>query len=104
MLAGFLMVALLAASAWVLSRRLVVWWLGTLIALMGLWALLLTFSRAAWGGLLVGGLMMLPLVWRARLRERDSWLPVLTTLGMMAGVVLIFGLLFSPFLRARAGV
>ncbi len=104
MLAGFLMIALLAACAAVLSRRLVVWWVGTLIALLGLWALLLTFSRASWGGLILGGLIMLPFLWRARLRERDSWLPVLTTLGLMAGVIVIFGLLYSPFLLARAGV
>ncbi|MBZ0296976.1 MAG: hypothetical protein K8L99_30730, partial [Anaerolineae bacterium] len=45
-LAGFLVIGVLATSAWILRERR--WLFGTLLAGLGLWALLLTFSRSAW--------------------------------------------------------
>src|SRR5690606_22415668 len=104
MLAGFLTGGLLAAGAWVFSRRLVLWWLGTAVSLFGLWALGLTFSRAAWGGLLAGALVTLPLLWRARRRERDAWLLAGVTLGLALVIGLVFFFVHRPFLLARAGV
>jgi O-antigen ligase len=102
MLAGFLAIGLLAASAWVLSKRPLLWWLGTMIALFGFFALLMTFSRAAWGALILGGLVILFLLWRKRLPIH--LLESLLTLGLILVVTFIFVLLFRPFLLARAGI
>ncbi|MBC7812151.1 MAG: hypothetical protein H7175_13435, partial [Burkholderiales bacterium] len=48
-LAGILVIGLLASVVWIISSRQQIRWLGTLVFLAGLWALLLTFSRGAWG-------------------------------------------------------
>lgn len=108
-LAGFLMIGLLVIVIWVLSKRPVTWFAGTIIALIGLFALLLTFSRGAWGGFAVGFLVILVLAWRHTsiphtVERRFLRLEPLLTLGMALGVALVFVLLFHDFLLARAGV
>ncbi|MBZ0283027.1 MAG: O-antigen ligase family protein [Anaerolineae bacterium] len=102
--AGFLVIGLLASVAWVASRRLTHWYIGTVIFLFGLWALLLTFSRASWIGFAAGAFALLPLLWRFRLRERDARLTLIATLGLAVLVAGVFGLVYRPFLAARAGV
>lgn len=63
MLAGFLAVVLLGALGWTVAGSGKRWLVGTSIALLGLWNLLLTFSRAAWLGFGAGaGLLFLYLV------------------------------------------
>jgi hypothetical protein len=64
MYAATLVLGLLGAVAWMLSGRRAIWLAGTGIALLGLWVIGLTFSRAAWGGLVAGALVMLPIVWQ----------------------------------------
>lgn len=102
--AGFLMIGLLASVAWVASRSLLRWYVGTVIFLFGLWALLLTFSRASWIGFAAGAFALLPLLWRFRLRERNARLTFIATLGLAILVTGVFGLVYRPFLAARAGV
>lgn len=102
-LAGFLVIALLAAAAWVLSRQTSLWFIATVIFLVGLWALLLTFSRSAWLGFGAGALAMLPLIWRARFKGRLPDYPVLVTLGLVVVLSGVFALVYRPLLAARAG-
>lgn len=104
MLAGFLVIGLLAVVAWVAGRRLTTWYMGTMIFLFGLWALLLTFSRGAWIGFAAGAFVLLPMLWRVRLRKREAWLPFISTIGLAVVVAGVFGLIYRPFLSARAGV
>ncbi len=105
MLAGFLIVGLLAATTWVLSKRPMTWFVGTIITLGGLFALLLTFSRAAWGGFAVGLVVIFVLAWRdSGSSRRFLRLEPLFTLGMALVVGIVFVLLFQNFLLARAGI
>lgn len=128
-LAGFLAVGLLAASAWLFSRRVWTWYLGTVIALAGLWALLLTFSRAAWLGFAVGATAIAAPIAVALLRSRyappnqqaaplsidretgalrSDWRRVLpqfmATLACALIVAGVFVMIFRPFLIARTGI
>ncbi len=96
-LAGTLMIGLLAAGAWVISGRRSKWIAGTLIFALGLWALMLTFSRAAWGGVVLGGLLLLPFA-RPFLKRR-----VLLALVLAVIIAALFFISYRPFLAARAG-
>jgi O-antigen ligase len=100
MFAGALVLGLLGAGVWMLSGRRALWLAGTLIALGGLWVLGLTFSRAAWGGLVAGALVMLPFLWRGRVWNRRLFISV----GALLGAAALFVALYHPFLLARAGV
>lgn len=100
MYAASLVLALLGAGVWIVSGRRAIWLAGTIIALLGLWVLGLTFSRAAWGGLVIGALVMLPFLWRARV-WRNRLLISLSAIVMAGG---LFVALYHPFLLARAGV
>jgi O-antigen ligase len=101
MLAGFLSIGLMSALAWVASRRAGRWYVGTVIFLAGLWALLLTFSRAALLGLGVGAFAILPHLWR--LRGRAGMAQLVVT-GILAAVVVgMFVAVYWPFVFARAG-
>ncbi|MBZ0300385.1 MAG: O-antigen ligase family protein [Anaerolineae bacterium] len=100
MLAGVLVLGLMGAGAWILSARRRVWITATLLASGGLWALGLTFSRAAWGGLVVGLLATLPFLWRGRWIRRRH----LLTAALLLLTAGLFFLHYRPFLLARAGV
>jgi O-antigen ligase len=100
MYAGALALGLLGVGAWMLAPRRLLWLLGTSLALVGLWAFGLTFSRAAWGGLCIGLLATLPFLWRGRwLRRR-----LILSAALLIGAGALFAALYSPFLLARAGV
>lgn len=102
-LAGYLGVGLLLLLPLLTSRRVGLWWGGTSLFLFALWALLLTFSRAAWGGVIIGGA-----VWWVSLllfqRRHIPFTQLMVTFGLALLVVLLFVLLYSPFLLARAGI
>src|SRR5690606_15176293 len=100
MYAASLVLALLGAGVWIVSGRRAIWLTGTIIVLLGLWVLGLTFSRAAWGGLVTGALVMLPFLWRARVWKRR----LLISLSAMIVAGGLFVALYHPFLLARAGV
>jgi hypothetical protein len=72
MLAGFFAVGLLAAVSWLFARQRVLWWAGIMVFALGLWGLLLTFSRGAWIGFAAGIFAMLPLLLR-KCAIRESW-------------------------------
>jgi O-antigen ligase len=99
-LAGSLTVGLLAVVTWVLSNRSRWRWLGAMVFLMGLWALLLTFSRSAWIAFAAGGFALLPFVWE-RIRRHDLRLSLgVFILAVIAAGALFFAL-YRPFLAAR---
>jgi hypothetical protein len=102
MLAGHLTIGLLCAVTWIIADRHRTRWIGIAIFMFGLWILLLTFSRSAWGAFAGGAFALLPLIWgHLRLRQR-RW-----TFVSAAGLVILLGLaffiLYRPFLAARAG-
>lgn len=103
MLAAVFAIGLCAALAWALAQGKWRWPLGIFLFLLGLWAFLLTFSRAAWIGFAAGGFAALPLLWRW-LRKPDvrAQLALVITLALLVSVV--FALLYRPFLAARAGL
>lgn len=100
--AGALLVGILAAAGWVLSSRRWQQVAGVAAVALGWWALLLTFSRAAWGGLLVGGLAILLFV-RPHLRRVSTRVSVAAALGAGLAVGLAFFISYQPLLAARAG-
>lgn len=101
LLAGALMVGLLAAGGLLLSRSRAVRWMGTATAPLGLWALLLTFSRGAWGGLVVGVIAVLPLLW-PYLRRSGVRLNIVLAFVLALVVVGGFFAKYRPLLAARA--
>ena len=102
MLGGVLVVGLLAAAAWILSERRWQRYAGTLVFALGLYALLLTFSRTAWGALVVG-LVVALLLARKHLRRSE----VRRTLALAVGLAFVAGIVFfvnyRPLLAARVG-
>lgn len=98
MLAGALLLGTLAAAALALNSSRWLRWLGIALTTVGLYALLLTFSRAAWLGLAAGGLALAAGVWRAGALRRA--LPLALSL-LAAGT--LFAALYWPFVLARAG-
>lgn len=102
MLAGVLVIGLLASAAWVLSDKRWQRNAGALLVAGGVYALVLTFSRAAWGALVVGGLLALPLVLR-RLRQPEIRRGAAAAVMLAAAACLIFAISYRPLLAARAG-
>ncbi len=98
MLAGALLLGTLAAAALALSSSRWRHWFGTALTAAGLYALLLTFSRAAWLGLAAGVLALAAGLWRAGALRRV--LPLALSL-LAAGT--LFTALYWPFVLARAG-
>jgi O-antigen ligase len=100
MLAGFFVVALSAAGAWLSHPDWRRWLPGVIAAVGGLWALLLTFSRGAFLSLAVASFVLLLLF-----RVTGRWN---RQLALSTVVIVIIGLAFAisyyPYLLARAGV
>lgn len=101
-LAGVLMIGLLAAVYWITSARCVLRWLGTLVFLGGLWAFLLTFSRSAWLGFAAGAFAMYPLL-RRSLKNRAAYMHLWLSVVLMAAVIGLFFWTYRPLISARAG-
>jgi O-antigen ligase len=101
LLAGALMVSLLATGGLLLSPSRTVRWIGSATLLIGLWALLLTFSRGAWGGLIVGVFAVLPLLW-PYLRRPHVRLNLVVTVILALVVGGFFVATYRPLLAARA--
>ncbi|MFN8451698.1 MAG: O-antigen ligase family protein [Anaerolineae bacterium] len=102
LLAGALLVGVLASAAWVISTRRWRQVAGIAVVALGCWALLLSFSRAAWGGLVVGALAMLLFV-RPHLRRIDVRFStaVAVVAAVLVGVAFAVG--YQPLLAARVG-
>jgi len=101
-LAGYLVVGLLAATAWIFSDNRRTRWIGIAVFLFGLWILLLTFSRAAWIAFAAGGFALIPFVW-GRLRARELRFTLATFTLLVIAVGGLFFALYRPFLAARTG-
>jgi len=104
MLGGFLTLAILLAAALFLDRRIprpLMLATGTAI-LMGWAALLLTFSRSAWVGLVIGVLPLL--VWLLRDRTAVLRRRVLPVMGGAVIILVLFVVAFRPFVFARGGI
>ncbi|MFQ3565838.1 MAG: O-antigen ligase family protein [Aggregatilineales bacterium] len=100
LLAGALMIGLLAALAWVIDESRFRRWTSTAAFALGVYALLLTFSRAAWGAFLLSSLLALPLAWPSL---RRNVRPLSIALASAFAAVILFALQYQPFLAARAG-
>lgn len=101
-LAGYLVVGLLATSAFMLASRRRVRWVGTGAFLAILWVLFLSFSRSAWLGS-IGGVLVFSVLAYPRLRERAVRRHVLLTLAITVFLGLGFVVRYHPLLLARVG-
>lgn len=102
-IAGFLALSLPACAVWILSKDRRLGWVGTAVFLLGLFALLLTFSRGAWLGFAAGALALLPLVWwRARQPIFRRHVALTLILTLLLGVVFLWT--FRPLVQARTGL
>ncbi len=95
------MAGTLAAGALWFDRRRWVQITGALLVAAGFSVLLLTFSRAALGGLAVGGLFALLLLW-PRLRRREGVRGLLLAAGLSALAAGVIYAAYAPFFAARA--
>lgn len=102
LLAGALLVGVLASAAWVISTRRWQQVAGIAVIALGFWALLLSFSRAAWGGLVVGALAMLLFV-RPHFRRIDTRISAAVAVIAALVVGLAFAVGYQPLLAARVG-
>jgi hypothetical protein len=68
--AGMLMIGVVASAVWLFHPRVLIRVGAAVLCVLGLAALLLTFSRAAWLGLASGGLFLLLGLWRTLFGER----------------------------------
>jgi hypothetical protein len=101
LLAGLMVICLLAGVyVWATARQPILFLLIGAGWTLGLWGFLLTFSRGGYGALMVGALVLLALLHKHRLWRARWW-------GIVAWAVMVctvFGLIYHPFLLARAGV
>jgi hypothetical protein len=106
LLGGYLMVAVLIGAGLALSPRAPRWQAIAAIALTGLSfaGLLVTFSRAAWLGLAIGGLAAFALLLRPAVRARVSWRAAGATFAVLAAIGSIFVVTQWPLLRPRLGI
>ncbi len=104
MLAGFLVVALLAAFVWVLTWQRRLWPFAVGVFTFGLWAFLLTFSRSAWLGFGIGLALILLLTIRKWWGNRKLMLRFAGMVAVMAVTATVFFIVYRPFLAARAGI
>ena len=102
LLAGTLLVGLFAAAALIVAHKR--WHRGAGIAIFafGWWALLLSFSRAAWGGLVVGMLATI-LFLRPHVRRVNARISLAIAAGVVVAIGLAFVIGYAPLLAARAG-
>jgi hypothetical protein len=103
-LGGYLMFSLLVIAAYSLSQSGRKRFLLLVVYGMGLAALLVTFSRAAWLGTMVGGLGMLTLLVLERKEQPLDWGPVGLLAAVALGVVVVFVATCWPLLMPRLGL
>jgi O-antigen ligase len=103
-LAGFMAVGLLAGGSFILSGSRGGWIATLFVSMAGFWALLLTFSRAAWGGLTAGILIALALILARPRKQQSDWRRIRTVMLTFLTLATIFAFTYWPILAARAGV
>jgi O-antigen ligase len=104
---GYFAFALPVCIGWLfrrqVARRLTSWILIWACLAVGWWALLITFSRSALGGCLVG-LGALASGWLRWPEQRPAGRQILALGGTLLTVAILYVILYSPFVIARAGV
>ncbi len=100
--AGALVIAILVCIPLLWSPRKYSRWAGLSALMAGLWALLLSFSRASWLGLVAGGLVLLPYIVR-QWRKQTARAMLVITLGSTLLLGVIFTFSYRDLLITRAG-
>ena len=98
---GVVMSLVASLSLWDVKKRQIAL---TAVTVLGLWTLFLTFSRASFGGLIVGVGLYFGLSWLNGNLPRGKWMIIgryALTVGM---VMLVFVGVYSDLLATRAGV
>ncbi len=103
MTAGALVIGTLAAAAWIGSARRAIRFAAALVSALGVLALLLTFSRAAWIGLAVGGVVLAPVLIRRAWKHPALRSAIVLTVGtgLVAGGFVLAQ--YTPLVLARTG-
>jgi O-antigen ligase len=106
LLGGCLLAAVLIGAGLALSKGAPRWQSATAITLTGVSfsGLLVTFSRAAWLGLAIGGLVALALLVRPVVRDRVGWRAARAMMVVLAALGLAFLATQWPLLRPRLGL
>lgn len=103
MLAGTLVVGTLAASMLIVHERRWIRYTAAGLISFSVLAILLTFSRAAWGGFAVGVIIVFPFVARRALNERTMRVPIIAAVVFIVLIGVGFLIQYRPFLAARTG-
>ena len=106
LLGGYLMVAVLIGGGLALAQRTPRWQTIAAISLTGVSfaGLLVAFSRAAWLGLAIGGLVALGLLARPAVRVRVGWRAAVAMMVVLSAVGIVFLMTQWPLLRPRLGL
>jgi O-antigen ligase len=103
---GYFTVAILCMAAWlVVDRDLPVWRQAVRFGIMALtlWGLCLTFSRSAWGALVIGLASIIVAWWRRGAVKPPTRRTALAAAGAIL-IAALFGISYSKYVWARAGV
>lgn len=104
LLAGCLMVCLLLLVGYALDRSRIERLSLTALFGLGLAGLLVTFSRAAWLGAMVGGAVMMALLSLTRARRKAAWRAVVPFLAVALVVATVFVATSGRLLMPRLGL
>ncbi len=100
LLGAALMTALFAAAAWIITSKRWQRVAGVLIFGFGFLALLYSFSRGSWAGL-VGGLLAVILFLRPHVRRIDARISIAAGIAVVIVVGAAFAVAYRPLLEAR---
>ncbi len=100
--AGGLVIAILVCVPLLWSGRKALRWAGLGALMAGLWALLLSFSRASWLGLAAGGFVLLPYIVR-HWRKQAARKMLVVALGGVLLLGVVFAISYRDLLITRTG-
>ena len=99
---GYLAATWFASGVWLLSSKNLSRWLGTLLAAIGLYALLLTFSRGAWIGFAATIPALIIPLWQWLKRNKQVLNHFLLTIALLILTAGAFVIQYRPLVIARA--
>lgn len=99
-LAGFIVIGIFALTRWLIHEKRWIRILSNLTLVSFFWTLLLTFSRGAWLGFFIAGLIVIPAVYRHYRFNRK----IITSISLLIIAGLCFVAIYSSLLLTRTGI